>query len=143
MLIVAGFTHAGEVLFPSPGDLNKKLKFSRLEQVHDLVKSVSRALVPEPLGFGHLTREYDPKDDYREGEWVRTGDAGIDTALGGGLRVGTITEIAGERLVIAINTVNNAHTQRKREIPLLPLARVIRPNGFVINETRRCDDTHI
>ena len=30
-------------------------------------------------------------------DWVSTGDPEIDTALGGGIRTGVITEIAGER----------------------------------------------
>jgi len=33
----------------------------------------------------------------KDGDWVSTGDLGIDSALGGGLRAGTITELTGER----------------------------------------------
>ena len=29
--------------------------------------------------------------------WIRTGDEGMDQLLGGGLRVGCLTELAGER----------------------------------------------
>lgn len=35
--------------------------------------------------------------DKQEEGWIRTGDEGLDMLLGGGLRVGCITEIVGER----------------------------------------------
>lgn len=34
---------------------------------------------------------------YAQGDWIRTGDAEWDRLLGGGLRLGTIVEITGER----------------------------------------------
>ena len=104
----AGLLHASEILLPSAADLNKKLKFSRQENVIELIKSVSRAIVPEPLSFGDLDGELPDDDEEDETRtdladpalnWVSTGDLGIDAALGGGLRVGTITELTGERLV--------------------------------------------
>lgn len=91
---------------PSTADLNRKLKFSRLEGVIELVKAVSRAIVPTPLDLasrsspGDLNGEEDEQDPGRyvkEGDWVGTGDVGLDGLLGGGLRVGSITEITGER----------------------------------------------
>lgn len=36
----------------------------------------------------------------REGEgWIKTGDEGLDKLLGGGVRIGCVTEIVGERYV--------------------------------------------
>lgn len=36
----------------------------------------------------------------REGEgWIKTGDEGLDRLLGGGVRIGCVTEIVGERYV--------------------------------------------
>lgn len=107
--------NAADVLLPSISDLNRKLKFSRLEGVTDLVQAVSRAIVPSPLDLrtGYLTRKNGNSAEgdgevvrsrgrimrmkEMQGDWVGTGDVGLDGLLGGGLRVGSITEITGER----------------------------------------------
>ena len=70
--------------------------------------------MPEPLSFGDLDGELPDEDEDDEAKtgladpalnWVSTGDLGIDAALGGGLRVGIITELTGERLVKLLTAV--------------------------------------
>lgn len=124
--ITAGLFVASDVLLPSPIDLSKKLRFARPQQVHDLVAAVSRAIAPstsrvaellptdEDLNgvqpdvisaraVGQWRRQKRRRDSMGgvyavEGSgWIGTGDAGLDQLLGGGLKLGCLTEIAGER----------------------------------------------
>jgi DNA repair protein RAD57 len=81
-----------DVLLSSTSDLQKRLRLPNLESVNDFVLSVSRGVVPPTRPMDELAEE-----ELEEGCWIGTGDSEVDMALGGGLRLGTITEIAGER----------------------------------------------
>ena len=69
--------------------------------MRDLVRAVSHVIVPISTTVDVLLQEDKRVNGRgqvgRQGDWVGTGDAGLDEALGGGLRVGTLTEITGER----------------------------------------------
>lgn len=49
-------------------------------------------------------RRLRPFGGYKEGDWIRTGDEGWDRLLGGGVRLGTLVEISGERYVFSCVT---------------------------------------
>ncbi|KAK4684955.1 DNA repair protein RAD57, partial [Tremellales sp. Uapishka_1] len=85
----AGLSLASDILLPSPTDLNKKLHFSNLHQVTSLVDSVAKLVVPKSNTMLELLAQ-------DEARWLSTGDEGMDLLLGGGLRLGTLTEIVGE-----------------------------------------------
>ena len=126
--ILAGLHNAEDVLLHSPAELNRKLRYTRVEAVQDLIKAVSKGIVPQTstlleivnaeAGPSRPTRtngtprrstdddqdadEAEDEDEAELGKWttgncIRTGDKEFDLALGGGLRVGTLTEITGER----------------------------------------------
>ena len=97
----AGLSTASDILLPSVADLNKKVRLLKLDAIHDLVRAVSRAIVPTSMTVDELlgAGEGDGSDGAEEGDgdWLGTGDAGLDECLGGGLRVGCLTEFTGER----------------------------------------------
>ena len=84
---------AADVLIPSTADLAKRLRFLKLDAVRELVLAVSRAIVPASGRMDELVVEEGEVD----GDWLGTGDSGLDRCLGGGLRVGCLTELTGER----------------------------------------------
>lgn len=88
----ASLTTAADVLLPSTADLTKKLRPLKLDPVHEVVKAVSRAIVPASGPMDELLGGDEEVDE----NWLRTGDAGLDICLGGGLRVGSLTEFTGE-----------------------------------------------
>jgi DNA repair protein RAD57 len=119
---LAGFSVATDILLPSASDLNKKLRFPRTQQVHDLIRDVSRAIAPSSSRVSELIPESTSTTGVGlrrgtdaapsrggtsgagaaarargEDSWIRTGDEGLDQLLGGGLRIGCVTEITGER----------------------------------------------
>lgn len=70
-------------------------------QIPDLVQAVSLAIAPQVHSVASLLSR---PDHGREAEakssvatFISTGDATLDVMLGGGVRVGTLTEITGER----------------------------------------------
>lgn len=93
--------NAEDVLLPSASDLNRKLKYSTIQAVHDLVQSVSMAIVPSANRMDELLEDMQHGQEGVEresgGMFLATGDQGMDAALGGGLRIGALTEIVGER----------------------------------------------
>ena len=44
-------------------------------------------------------RMREPGGEHAEGDWISTGDEGWDRLLGGGVRLGSLVEISGERYV--------------------------------------------
>lgn len=93
----ADFSTAADILLPSTAELNKKLRVTNIQIVHDLVHAVSKAIVPAVSTVDQLLPEVDVGAEEGKTWWLGTGDDGLDNALGGGLRVGTLTEITGER----------------------------------------------
>jgi predicted ATP-dependent serine protease len=89
-LATAGLFHPSEILLPSKQELLRKLDLVDSADVAAIVQAVSRGLTPRSLAVSDLVE----RDSRR---WLQTGDAAIDMLLGGGVRRGTITEIAGER----------------------------------------------
>ena len=88
----ANLTTASDILLPSTAELTRKLRFLKLDAVHDLVRAVSRAIVP----VSNRVDELLGSDGEINNSLIGTGDVGLDQCLGGGLRVGTLTEITGE-----------------------------------------------
>ncbi len=91
---LASLTTAADILLPPTVDLTKKLRSLKLDAVHDLVRAVSRAIVPVS---GRMDELLGKDDEEGDGDWLGTGDAGLDQCLGGGLRIGCLTEFTGER----------------------------------------------
>ncbi len=86
----AGLVHPSEVLLSSIGDLGKKLRVSNNSDVAAIVYGVSRGVVPKSRTVADMI-------EVESDRHLSAGDRGLDALLGGGLRRGTITEIAGER----------------------------------------------
>ncbi|KAJ9097757.1 hypothetical protein QFC21_004795 [Naganishia friedmannii] len=101
-LLKAGFVDASEVLLASPYELNKALKSSNSAEINRLSHDISAAIsVQSRTASGLVTFEDEenpetrPEDEVPPG-WISTGDYAIDQVLGGGIRRGVLTEIAGE-----------------------------------------------
>ena len=78
------------------------------QNIQGIISTITKSLAPSPSRVFEPTipplEQEDDTGDGKNGEssrarWVGTGDVGLDEALGGGLRVGTLTEITGERSV--------------------------------------------
>jgi len=89
----ASLTTAADILLPSTADLTKRLRPLKLDKIHDLVSALSRAIVPASSVISELVGDGSDSDE----DVLRTGDAGLDECLGGGLRIGSLTEFTGER----------------------------------------------
>ncbi|CAK9786409.1 unnamed protein product [Cutaneotrichosporon oleaginosum] len=94
----AGLATASDVLLAAPADLAKKLRSTSGVpiQIPDLVQAVAQAIAPQVHTAATLLT---PPSEVEEGAvptFVSTGDAALDSMLGGGVRVGAITEITGE-----------------------------------------------
>ncbi|KAI9635961.1 putative RAD57 protein [Dioszegia hungarica] len=103
----ANYLNAQDVLLIPLPDLSRRLKI-RLPEAQALITAISKAIAPRSSlvsslvgddastsGAGLGKRKRGSKG--REGEgWIRTGDVELDTLLGGGVRVGSVTEIVGE-----------------------------------------------
>lgn len=96
--------NAHSLLLPAPSDLNRKFRFPSLQPALSLIHDVSLAIRPtistvdELLGPG-IDEEGNIEDSAigERGDWLGTGDTGLDEILGGGLRIGSLMEITGER----------------------------------------------
>lgn len=97
---------AADVLLAAPADLAKKLRSTPGVplQIPDLVQAVSKAIAPQVHTAASLlsppASDGDEAREERESTvpaFISTGDATLDAMLGGGVRVGAITEITGER----------------------------------------------
>jgi hypothetical protein len=124
---IAGLYTAADVMTASPADLAWKLKLNQIPLANELIREVSRCILPashtvaelldasqpgkggEKSGngsgqlFGLEDEEESVVEQKEEGltaGWIRTGDTLLDNALGGGLRIGAITEFSGERQVV-------------------------------------------
>ena len=178
----------------SAAELNRRLRFPKLELVHALIQAVSGGIAPnarrldEILDEDALDRQAGPsraghepsrvvngegprgnggvngaatrkgKEPIRDGrnhakmeeddlsmrwsgeEWVGTGDPELDQALGGGFRVGTITEITGERYDssgLSSWTLVLTRTQCRWEISLCLVPRYHIPARLTHDSSRR------
>lgn len=77
-----------DIILLSPSDLVKKCRISHHE-AQEIINTVCDELAPKLYTFYH---EDLPKD-----ETFTTGDALVDRVLGGGIRVGKLWEVVGER----------------------------------------------
>ncbi|RSH79032.1 uncharacterized protein EHS24_001960 [Apiotrichum porosum] len=83
----ANLSTASDVLLLAPADLSRKLRNAGSNlSAPDLVRSVSRAIVPKSQ----------PLSTRADALVIRTGDTHVDALLGGGIRAGCITELVGE-----------------------------------------------
>lgn len=91
LLLRAGFLSCAEILLVSPALLVKRTSLTDVE-VDELLSIVSWAVVEGsrsvPVPVSNV--------DLESKAFATTGDEGIDRLLGGGLRVGSVTEIAGQ-----------------------------------------------
>ncbi|GAA6038831.1 hypothetical protein JCM8097_002917 [Rhodosporidiobolus ruineniae] len=94
-LLQAQFLTAAEVLLCPPAQLARRAKLSPLEAsqvVHDL----SVAVCARENARDRTISELVERDEQAgRATTMTTGDAGLDELLGGGLRVGSVTEVAG------------------------------------------------
>jgi hypothetical protein len=115
LICSANYLNAQDVLLPPLPDLSRRLKI-RLPEAQALVSAICRAITPRtsvvstlPVGTGAYDgagavsrpgkrkRRNGYGAEHESESWIRTGDEGLDTLLGGGIRIGCITEIVGER----------------------------------------------
>lgn len=69
-------------------------------QIPDLVQAVAQAITPQVHSVASLLAQPEPAAESAESTvptFISTGDAALDAMLGGGVGVGTVTDIAGER----------------------------------------------
>ncbi|ORY25166.1 P-loop containing nucleoside triphosphate hydrolase protein [Naematelia encephala] len=104
----ADVSTAAELLLVTPNDLSKKFRATTtLQGVQELVRAVAKAVTPHAPSLDELLLGSNDNEDEDENErspaerkgahgWLSTGDVEMDRALGGGLRLGNLTEIAGE-----------------------------------------------
>lgn len=98
-----------DILLTPPAELNRRLRNRDLKDTYALVRKVAEAIRPLPRRLNELYAEQRgearvdgaaaDEAESRGPMFLGTGDEGIDQALGGGLRLGSLTEIAGERCV--------------------------------------------
>lgn len=86
---LAGIRTAVDVLCLTSDELARRL---RLPDAHHITEKVAKALAPSPQLIGDPSYK-DPR------ERITTGDANLDSLLGGGIVTGAIWEIVGERSV--------------------------------------------
>jgi hypothetical protein len=99
---IAGYVDASEVLLASPFDLNKALRSSNNADINRLLHDISASICVESKVASSLVLVDKIQDDRQDKPpiiegWIGTGDNEIDNLLGGGIRRGILTEIAGER----------------------------------------------
>lgn len=82
-----GITKASEIWAAGPTELAKKLKMNP-EEFQAMLDAVCAAIAPKPQSVNSFSTS--------EPSCFTTGDASLDKALGGGVRVGMVTEICGE-----------------------------------------------
>jgi hypothetical protein len=101
-LFPAGYVDASEVLLASPFELNKAFKASSDIDIPRIVHDISAAIsAKSELASSLVTLDPDNVEDNAAVEvpegWIGTGDQEVDRLLGGGIRRGLLTEVAGER----------------------------------------------
>lgn len=96
---IAGYLTAAEVLLSSPSVLVQRSKLSPTE-VLALLSEISHAVCSLPSTVDKSVAEIVEADDKSGlGAVCSTGDEGLDLLLGGGIRVGSLTELAGQSCV--------------------------------------------
>jgi predicted ATP-dependent serine protease len=97
--LTAQYLTAAEVLLTPPAVLARRAKLS-LAETSQVVHELSLAVCARE-GAQDKTLAEIVEQDAREGHVaaMTTGDTGLDELLGGGLRAGTVTEIAGHSQV--------------------------------------------
>ena len=106
LLIRAGFSTCSEILLLQPFALAKRTGLSERE-VEDLLFIVSEgalaasASVPVSV-FDHVAHDEDSVSPF-----LTTGDRGLDGLLGGGVPVGSVTELAGQPSVSLPLSIDN------------------------------------
>lgn len=108
-LTAAGLVTAADVLLAAPADLAKKLRnYSGVPvQIPDLVQAVAQAISPQVHSVSSLISSSESEESTVP-NFISTGDAALDAMLGGGVRVGTITDIAGERCVVTTSRADES-----------------------------------
>jgi DNA repair protein RAD57 len=102
-ILPAGYLTSSEVLLTPLDTLRRKLHLTSSE-ASSLILQISHTLI---LGQTRTVAEIlelegpeeegeEEREGERVGEWITSGDMGIDELLGGGLRMGSITEVAGQ-----------------------------------------------
>ncbi|BGP27833.1 DNA-repair protein XRCC3 [Rhodotorula toruloides] len=95
-LVKAGYLTAAEVLLSSPTALTQRSKLPPTEVLH-LLSELSHVVCSLPSTVDKSVAEIveeDEKSGLRAA--FTTGDEGLDSLLGGGIRVGSLTELAGQ-----------------------------------------------
>lgn len=90
------------MLLASPFELNKVLRLCNNTDINRLLLDISAAICVESKVASSLVLvDKAEGDEQHEAPvidgWIGTGDKEIDNLLGGGIRRGILTEIAGER----------------------------------------------
>ncbi len=86
----AKFVYASELVLAFPQDVAKQLRLS-LSDSQKIIDGVCNELSPVPRDLEEYTSEKQSK--------FTTGDAALDTMLGGGIQTGMVWELVGERQV--------------------------------------------
>ncbi|BGP35574.1 DNA repair protein rhp57 [Rhodotorula toruloides] len=95
-LVKAGYLTAAEVLLSSPSALTQRTKLPPTEVLH-LLSAISHAVCSLPSTVDKSVAETVEEDERKGlGAVFTTGDEGLDLLLGGGIRVGSLTELAGQ-----------------------------------------------
>jgi DNA repair protein RAD57 len=90
---IASIKTVADLVLAAPGELSKRLR-RPLSEIQQLVQNVSNELAPRistastAVGPAHT--------------WFTTGDAALDSIIGGGIRPGMVWEICGERYELPI-----------------------------------------
>ncbi|BGP03684.1 putative RAD57 protein [Rhodotorula toruloides ATCC 204091] len=95
-LVKAGYLTAAEVLLSSPSALTQRTKLPPTEVLH-LLSAISHAVCSLPSTIDKSVAEIVEEEERKGlGAVFTTGDEGVDLLLGGGIRVGSLTELAGQ-----------------------------------------------
>ncbi|GAA5869382.1 hypothetical protein JCM1840_005454 [Sporobolomyces johnsonii] len=94
-LIKARYLTAAEVLLTPAHVLAQRTKLSQFE-VNQLLQELSAAVLQQDKAKDRTVAELVQRQEKLEDGLITLGDAGLDELFGGGVRVGSLTEIAGQ-----------------------------------------------
>jgi hypothetical protein len=83
----AGISKPSEIWLQTPHELAKRLRIG-IDEVQKAIRAVCLEIAPKPTILKQRS--------FLESYYFTTGDAILDERLGGGVQVGSITEISGE-----------------------------------------------